>query len=109
VENEEAPHALRKAIELVRAEARRSRLVEVVAPGELREQAPEDAEGLIGIDIHMSIPHVLASTDAVADKTQRFWRELYAGVKKQSELPPGGLETRTSRFEPTFPCPTYDP
>jgi len=106
---EETCRALREAVELLHAEARRSRPVEVVPPGELCKQPPKHAVRRVGIDDHMSVPHAFADLDAIAHETQGVRLEPDAGIEEQRQLPFGRLEARPPGLEPTLSGPPNDP
>jgi FkbM family methyltransferase len=97
---QEARRPFRKAVELLGSEARRARIVEILTPGELREQPPELAERVVGVDVDVTVPDRLGR-QAATDEPERIRMELYARVEKQYELAACSGKTGTPRFETT--------
>jgi glycosyltransferase involved in cell wall biosynthesis len=83
---EEARRALRIPVEVVDPEARRSRVVEVLAPRQLRQQRPELAEGRLADHVHVAGPHVLAPSEPIGDERKGVGLEAYSSVEEENEL-----------------------
>ncbi len=80
----EAGRPFRIPVEVPDAEARRARVVEVLAPGELREQAPEAAEARSAHRRDVTGPDVLARSSAV-DERERSRLDAHTTVQQQDE------------------------
>ncbi len=64
-------------------------MIEVVAPGELREQAPEDPERALTPDVHVPVPDRLSRLGVRAHEPERAAPQHDAGVQQEDELAGG--------------------
>ena len=97
----EAGRSFREAIEVVRTEPRRSWIVEVVAPGELGEQAPEEAEVVGRLHLDVAVPDRLAAADLFMDEPKRIGPQLHACVQEQHEIALRRRQAGPPRLEAT--------
>ena len=105
---DEARRSLGEPVEVLFTKARRARIVEVVAPCELGQQAPERPERRPGFDVHVTVPHQLAVGHAIVQKRERIGVEPNAGVQEQRELTGRGFQACAPSFEAAVAVPTHD-
>lgn len=96
---EEASRSLRKAIEVLRAEARLARIVEVVAPRQLGDQPPEGGEEIaVRVDVDVRSPKA-GTLDAVSNVRESVGVDPHATVEEQRPFALRRLEPCPARFE----------
>ena len=98
---EEQMSFLSDSDEVVEAESRSARIVEIVAPRKLGEQAPEEAEIIGRFDLDVAVPDRLASADLFMDKPKGVGSQLHACVQQQHEIALRRRQAGPPRLEPT--------
>ena len=98
--DDEARRAFRVPVEAGLVEARRARVVEVLAPRERGDHLPERTVRVaVALDADVAVPDALAGGEPLGHERERVGREPDAAVEQQHPLAGGGLEPGAPGFE----------